>query len=142
MQYYLEVLVYISQCIFMSCALQLVVFVCLISSSNSAAHARSTGFNALVFFFFCIARMVDGPQRAILPVPPIRSNTAAALPSYECLWSLSQSRKIFPSLPGSCLMIFSFQCVLCVFSSHPFWTSSSLDVPAGVTHRRKVTQDF
>ena len=26
-------------------------------------------------------------------------------------------------------------CVVCVvvFSSHPFWTSSSLDVPAGVT---------
>ena len=24
-------------------------------------------------------------------------------------------------------------CVLCVFSSHPFWTSSSLDIPAGVT---------
>ena len=41
---------------------------------------------------------------------------------------------------------------VCVFSSHSFWTSSSLDVPAGVTqeeghtggrsHRRKVTQDF
>ena len=40
---------------------------------------------------------------------------------------------------------------VCVFSSHPFWTSSSLDVPAGVTqeeghtggrsHRRKVTQE-
>ena len=40
---------------------------------------------------------------------------------------------------------------MCVFSSHPFWTSSSLDVPAGVTqeeghtggrsHRRKVTQE-
>ena len=29
-----------------------------------------------------------------------------------------------------------------VFSSHSFCTSSSLDVPAGVTHRRKVTQDF
>ena len=27
-------------------------------------------------------------------------------------------------------------CVLCAFSSHSFWTSSSLDVPAG------VTQDF
>ena len=26
----------------------------------------------------------------------------------------------------------SIMCV-CVFSSHPFWTSSSLDVPAGVT---------
>ena len=31
---------------------------------------------------------------------------------------------------------------VCVLSSHSFWTSSSLDVPAGVTHRRKVTQDF
>ena len=25
--------------------------------------------------------------------------------------------------------------VVCVFSSHSFWTSSSLDIPAGVTHR-------
>ena len=24
---------------------------------------------------------------------------------------------------------------VCVFSSHPFWTSSSLDVPAGVTQK-------
>ena len=32
------------------------------------------------------------------------------------------------------------RCV-CVFSSHPFWTSSSLDVPAGVT-QEEVTQDF
>ena len=31
---------------------------------------------------------------------------------------------------------------VCVFSSHSFWTSKSLDVPAGVTRRRKVTQDF
>ena len=40
---------------------------------------------------------------------------------------------------------------MCFFSSHSFWTSSSLDVPAGVTqeeghtggrsHRRKVTQE-
>ena len=29
----------------------------------------------------------------------------------------------------------------CVFSSHLFWTSRSLDVPAG-SHRRKITQDF
>ena len=26
---------------------------------------------------------------------------------------------------------------VCVFSSHSFWTSSSLDVPAGVTHRQE-----
>ena len=30
-------------------------------------------------------------------------------------------------------------CVVCVFSSHSFWTSSSLDVPAGVTHEEGHT---
>ena len=29
--------------------------------------------------------------------------------------------------------------VCCVFSSHPFWTSSSLDVPAGVTQEEGHT---
>ena len=28
---------------------------------------------------------------------------------------------------------------MCVFSSHPFWTSSSLDVPAGVTQEEGHT---
>ena len=31
---------------------------------------------------------------------------------------------------------------MCVFSSHLFWTSSSLDVYQPGLHRRKVTQDF
>ena len=39
------------------------------------------------------------------------------------------------------MQIQSSYCVCVVFSSHSFWTSSSLDVPAG-SHRRKVTQDF
>ena len=30
-------------------------------------------------------------------------------------------------------------CVCCVFSSHSFWTSSSLDVPAGVTQEEGHT---
>ena len=30
---------------------------------------------------------------------------------------------------------FGMLCVCCVFSSHSFWTSSSLDVPAGVTQK-------
>ena len=30
-------------------------------------------------------------------------------------------------------------CCVCVFSSHPFWTSSSLDVPAGVTQEEGHT---
>ena len=33
-------------------------------------------------------------------------------------------------------------CVFCVFSSHSFWTSSSLDVPAGVTQEEGHTGVF
>ena len=33
-------------------------------------------------------------------------------------------------------------CVLCVFSSHSWWTSSSLEVPAGVTHEEGHTGFF
>ena len=30
-------------------------------------------------------------------------------------------------------------CCVCVFSSHPFWTSRLLDVPAGVTQEEGLT---
>ena len=36
------------------------------------------------------------------------------------------------------LILVYFVCV-CVFSSHPFWTPSSLDVPAGVTREEGHT---
>ena len=49
-----------------------------------------------LFCFVCISLiMADGSQRARLPIPP-----TATLPS--CLWS----RKIFSSLPDSCLRTF------------------------------------
>ena len=35
--------------------------------------------------------------------------------------------------------LFSDNVCVCVFSSHPFWTSSSLDVPAGVTQEEGHT---
>ena len=37
------------------------------------------------------------------------------------------------------LLILPCVCVVCVFSSHSFWTSSSLDVPAGVTQEEGHT---
>ena len=43
---------------------------------------------------------------------------------------------IFP--PPNWGMLRRSRCV-CVFSSHPFWTSSSLDVPAGVTQEEGHT---
>ena len=93
-------------------------------------HAARTTCNAyyislFCLFFVCISLMADGPQSARLPIPP----TAATLPFYPVVLT----RRIFPSLPGSRLV-----CV-CVFSSHPFWTSSSLDVPAGVTQEEGHT---
>ena len=42
------------------------------------------------------------------------------------------------SLSNAARLSFSDLCV-CVFSSHPFWTSSSLDVPAGVTQEEGHT---
>ena len=36
-------------------------------------------------------------------------------------------------------LVGQFSAVLCVFSSHSFWTSSSLDVPAGVTQEEGHT---
>ena len=47
------------------------------------------------------------------------------------------------SLSNAPRLSFSGLCVcVCVFSSHPFWTSSSLDVPAGVTQEEGHTGFF
>ena len=35
--------------------------------------------------------------------------------------------------------VYHIMICVCVFSSHPFWTSSSLDVPAGVTQEEGHT---
>ena len=43
------------------------------------------------------------------------------------------------SLSNAARLSFSDLCVCFVFSSHPFWTSSSLDVPAGVTQEEGHT---
>ena len=61
-----------------------------------------------------------------------------------------RSHRIFhpPSFCGACLNFsrekdsaipFTRRPCVCVFSSHPFWTSSSLDVPAGVTQEEGHT---
>ena len=47
--------------------------------------------------------------------------------------------KIIVDLPLALSPIIMCVCV-CVFSSHSFWTSSSLDVPAGVTQEKGHTE--
>ena len=51
------------------------------------------------------------------------------------LRAMSLFQSIFVPLPFFSLYV---ECV-CVFSSHSFWTSSSLDIPAGVTQEEGHT---
>ena len=48
-------------------------------------------------------------------------------------WTVSQTRRLFTIFRSI------GHCVVCVFSSRSFWTSSSLDVPAGVTQEEGHT---
>ena len=43
---------------------------------------------------------------------------------------------------SSYLLVLVIYFEVCVFSSHSFWTSSSLDVPAGVTQEERHTGFF
>ena len=47
---------------------------------------------------------------------------------------------VFAAVVAAMAQTAQLYCVcVCVFSSHPFWTSSSLDVPAGVTQEEGHT---
>ena len=57
----------------------------------------------------------------------VRSSSLATVP-----YSMKNLITCFQLSPDVCVCV-------CVFSSHPFWTSSSLDVPAGVTQEEGHT---
>ena len=50
----------------------------------------------------------------------------------SCSSVLAAGKRAYSSQNVVCVCV-------CVFSSHPFWTSSSLDVPAGVTQEEGHT---
>ena len=52
------------------------------------------------------------------------------------MYGLGCSKKILPYPENTKIL---YRVCMCVFSSHPFWTSSSLDVPAGVTQEEGHT---
>ena len=56
--------------------------------------------------------------------------------SSACLY---WNQSLAPRSVHTLVCVYVCVCVLCVFSSHPFWTSSSLDVPAGVTQEEGHT---
>ena len=51
----------------------------------------------------------------------------------------NHTRYVFITVMPCSGFVFSAYVCVCVFSSHPFWTSSSLDVPAGVTQEEGHT---
>ena len=67
----------------------------------------------------------------------LRPSRASFLPGW--IWTHSGT-KLHVRLPSSMRFTFISVCVcVCVFSSNSFWTSSSLDVPAGVTQEEGHT---
>ena len=72
----------------------------------------------------CRNRWCCGPRNYASDVRPIDPLTAGVE---------SPSQTLAPGV------VFCTATVVCVFSSHPFWTSSSLDVPAGVTQEEDHT---
>ena len=51
----------------------------------------------------------------------------------ECYWGILSGNATGGNTTGD------YYCVVCVFSSHSFWASSSLDVPVGVTQEEGHT---
>ena len=75
---------------------------------------------------YSILRADLSPTFYCLPKPLLVYGSMLLL-STSILSSYSDQRKSYSGCVGVGVCV-------CVFSSHPFWTSSSLDVPAGVTH--------
>ena len=79
---------------------------------------RGTCLNAMKWF--CICSLLIPPKRFDI-FSPITGGCSEGL--------------------GVCVCVYLLMCV-CVFSSHSFWTSSSLDIPAGVTQEEGHTGFF
>ena len=78
----------------------------------------------------------ENPKKEVEPIAPTRKlshkqNILQSIYLKEYQYKYSST-----STHSSIRAIYTINTYVCVFSSHPFWTSSSLDVPAG------VTQDF
>ena len=100
---------------------------------------------------YCCFRLVCGLTRlALSPTASSRTVQRASRNRALASWLIAMASGRCPFL--SCTMrqkILSYdytvywynskEYIVCVFSSHPFWTSSSLDVPAGVTQEEGHT---
>ena len=79
--------------------------------------------------------------RTRLARPNSEARTGKRKYSFSCSTDHEQGWQPYPVGPSLAKCDdHTYTCVcVCVFSSHPFWTSSSLDVPAGVTQEEGHT---
>ena len=75
--------------------------------------------------------------RTRLARPNSQARTQTGKYSFSCAADHEQDWQPYPVDPYSCYMCDHVLCV--VFSSHSFWTSGLLDVPAGVTQEEGHT---
>ena len=110
-----------------------------INMLNTASESATASVSATAFVLYCMA-FLSALVRPPLPWSPLYRGACERphLIRVAFIWLLlfSISGKIKEHCLGTPAV--GEMCV-CVFSSHPFWTSSSLDVPAGVTQEEGHT---
>ena len=102
------------------------LYLCLTCLSLSLYFRRSSDLGKS--FTFLRYSLYDPPACSFFCYPPLAF----------CVYSLSDSKQIQCKTTPLKIGQNNVDCV-CVFSSHSFWTSSSLDVPAGVTQEEGHT---
>ena len=98
----------------------------LVFSFDSKRQNLTTSFSSARF----AAGEVSSPVLDVLPAGDQCSSMSIIAPALS--WHLAK-------LNSRAYRALFLRVCVCVFSSHPFWTSSSLDVPAGVTQEEGHT---
>ena len=110
-----------------------------IAKTFSRVAGKSAARTKIFTGFYGVPRWYSNSHR-VKRIPGVLQGLASRL-KYTCLRKATDSTyRIYTAVPvpgpTSHKTLRKSTCVCCVFSSHSFWTSGSLDVPAG------VTQDF
>ena len=104
------------------------------------ARVRNTRFHFCIiihYYGWATVRERNGLSSAGSTSPSLPVGTAVA---GQCIKGDPNSKRVcYMQHVTACTGQSAADYVCCVFSSHPFWTSSSLDVPAGVTQEEGHT---
>ena len=98
---------------------------------------RSLDTTAVYIWFVVVVLLVSAALRRVLVTKSLLPLQSFIGHNY-CIWYVVVVLLMSAALRSPCDRL-PFTICVCVFSSLPFWTSSSLDVPAGVTQEEGHT---